>query len=135
MIRLRYALLSPTTQGCITLFEDGSEASSIPHNTPHYHVVAHRLGYGDNLLAYCFEHEFCHSFVEERLHDRPSQVLWAVAHGQTLSGPTSAYEEIAAQVFQRWLRANERPILSGVDWDKLKADALVLLEPAEFSLT
>jgi hypothetical protein len=45
-----------------------------------------------------------------------------------LSGYRSAYEEIAAQTFQRWLRANERPIVSGVDWDRLKAEALELLD-------
>jgi hypothetical protein len=34
---------------------------------------------------------------------------------------------VAAQTFQRWLRANERPICSGLDWDGLKRDALDLL--------
>lgn len=44
-----------------------------------------------------------------------------------LSGRESVEEEIAAQVLQRWLRANERPIVSGVDWDAMKRDALELL--------
>jgi hypothetical protein len=34
---------------------------------------------------------------------------------------------MAAQTFQRWLRANERPILGGVDWDDLKRDALCMM--------
>jgi hypothetical protein len=128
VIRLRYAVLGWTPQGCTTFFEDGTEVSAWPHpDMPHYHVIAHRLGYGDDLLAYCREHEAAHLFVEERLHNRPSRVLWALAHGQRISGCDAGYEEMAAQQFQRWLRANERPIVSGVDWDGLKRDALGLL--------
>ena len=123
MIELKYATVFFMDWGCRTCFDDGTSADAIPHHTNHYHVIAHRLGYGDNVLAYCQEHEFCHSFLEERLHNRPSQVLWGVAHGNMLSGPAATYEELAAQTFQRWLRANERPISSGVDWDTLKAQA------------
>ena len=133
VIRLKYATLAYTPEGCTTTFQDGATADAAPHDLPHYHVVAHRLGYGDDLLAYCREHEFCHLFIEERLHDRPSLVLWSLAHGTTLSGSRAAYEEIAAQSFQRWLRANERPITSGVDWDGLKRDALRLLAGDDWS--
>jgi hypothetical protein len=128
MIRLKYATLLFTDWGCQTVFLDGATVDSIPHYTPHYYVIAHRLGYGDNVLAYCQEHEFCHSFLEERLHNRPSQVLWGLAHGSMLSGPAATYEELAAQQLQRWLRANERPISSGVNWDKLKAEAQEFLK-------
>ena len=114
--------------GCVTYFADGSEASAWPSwEDNHYRVIAHRTGYGDNLLDYCREHDFCHALVEEVLHDRASRVLWALAHGQTLSGPESAYEEFAAQALQRWIRANERPIIAGVDWDGIKLEALSLL--------
>jgi hypothetical protein len=136
VIRLKYATLTFTEWGCVTRFEDGTECPATPHpNMPHYHVVAHRLGYADDLLGYTREHEFAHSFLAERLHDAPSEVLWAVAHGKQLSGRAAAYEELASQAFQRWLRANERPLISGVKWDDLKRDALALLEPAEFALT
>ena len=110
-----------------TVFHDGAECPATAHQTPHYYVIAHRLGYGDDIWAYCFEHEVAHAFVEQELHRRPSRVLWALAHGGMLKGTEAAYEEIAAQTLQRWIRANERPILSGVDWDGLKARALELL--------
>lgn len=135
MIRLRYASIGWTTFGCVTVFEDGTEAPAVPHDSHHYHVVAHRLGYGDDILAYTREHDFTHSFIEERLHNRPSQVLWHVAHGSPLSGSESIYEELAAQSFQAWLRANQRPIASGIDWDALKRDALAMLDETEFNLT
>jgi hypothetical protein len=125
---LKYATLTFDPKGCSTWFEDGKCAPAVPHDTHHYHVIAHRCGYADDIMAYCREHEFAHSFMEERLQDRPSRVLWGVAHNQQLSGPEAAYEEMMAQAFQRWLRAGERPIISGVDWDALKRDALRLLE-------
>jgi hypothetical protein len=127
VIRLKYALVDFTEWGCRTVFENGAYADAIPHDTHHYHVIAHRLGYGDNILKYTQEHEFCHSFLEERFHDRPSQVLWGVAHQNMLKGPAAAYEEMAVQQFQRWMRANERPIVSGVDWDTLKREAMEML--------
>jgi hypothetical protein len=120
MIRLKYAKVLFTDWGCKTVFLDGTEADAIPHDTHHYHVVSHRLGYGDDVLAYCQEHELAHSFIEEKLHNRPSRVLWGVAHGSMLSGPAATYEELVAQQFQRWVRASERPISSGVDWDGLR---------------
>lgn len=128
VVTLKFCVIEPTEPGCRVFFEDGTFCDAHAHYTPHYHVISHRCGYGDDVVAYAREHEFAHCFMEERLHDRASLALWAVAHGKMLSGHRSAYEEIAAQTFQRWLRANERPILSGVDWDGLKRDALALLE-------
>jgi hypothetical protein len=129
LIQLRYCTLEFTPDGAVTRFPDGTEIGAHPHpGNHHYHVISHRLGYGDDVLAYCREHELCHSLVEERLHDRPSRVLWALAHGSTLSGRDAAYEELTAQTLQRWLRANERPIISGVRWDEIKRDALEMLD-------
>lgn len=42
-------------------------------------------------------------------------------------GLEATYEEIMAQTMQRWLRAGERPITSGVDWDHLKKLALTYI--------
>lgn len=128
MITLRHCLFSKVDGGCWTAFPDGTGFGATPHpEMHHYSVIAHRLGYGDDHLAYCVEHEAIHNFLEDRLHDRPSQVIWALAHGKPLSGRAAAYEEMAVQTFQRFLRSNERPILSGVDWDSLKREALQLL--------
>jgi hypothetical protein len=127
MIELRFCSIEFGTDVVWTHFPDGTSCPATPHLTPHYHVIAHRCGYGDDVMAYAREHEFAHAFCEERLHERPSRVLWALAHGSMLSGREAVYEEMIAQVFQRWLRANERPIVSGVDWDGMKRDALALL--------
>lgn len=136
LICLRYASIGWIPKGCIVCFEDGFTVEGHAHpGNIHYHVIAARLGYGDDVLAYSREHDFAHLFIEECLHNRPSQVLWHVAHGSPLSGPESIYEELAAQSFQAWLRANQRPITSGVDWDALKRDALAMLDETEFNLT
>lgn len=128
-IALKHCVIDWTDKGCITYFEDGTSVESHAHPSDfHYRVISHRTGYQDDVLAYCREHDFAHAFVEQELHDRPSQVLWALAHGKVLNGPQSCYEEFVAQGFQRWLRTNERPILSGVPWDELKAKALELLD-------
>lgn len=128
MVKFKYATLLYEEWGCRVLFDDETEIGSWPHpELPHYHVVAHRCGYGDDLLSYTREHEAAHLFVEERFHDRPSRVLWALAHGDRLSAKEAVYEESMAQAFQRWARCSERPIIGGVDWDRLRADFRSLL--------
>lgn len=132
MIVLRFCVIDFTAWGASTHFTDGATVNAVPHDTPHYHVIAHRLGYGDDLLRYCQEHEFCHSFIAERLKAAPSFVLHRLARGDRFDRDPRdrgevLYEELAAQQLQRWLRANERPIVSGCDWDQLKHDALRLL--------
>jgi hypothetical protein len=127
-LNLRFASLKVTDWGCETTFEDGSVVSAWPHDTPRYHVISHRLGYGDFLHRYCVEHEFAHEFVSERLCNRPSIVLWALAHQKQPHLSKAIQEELLAQALQRWLRANEEPIVAGVDWHALKAEALPLFD-------
>jgi hypothetical protein len=120
VIAFRFANLEFTPEGCVTRFPDGTSYGAVPHDTPHYHVIAHRCGYGDDLLAYCREHEACHLIGEEWFHNRPSRIIWGLAHNLPPSPHEAAYEEIAAQALQRWVRTNERPIIGGVDWDGLR---------------
>jgi hypothetical protein len=127
VIQLRFASVEYTPQGCVSRFEDGTSFGAHPHDTPHYHVIAHRCGYGDDLLAYCREHEVCHHLICEWLYGAPSPILWKLAHGEELPPGYAAFEEFAAQALQRWVRANERPIIGGVDWDGIKIRAEVLL--------
>jgi len=108
------------------MFHDAARVESFPHEIPHYYVIAHRTGYGDDLRWYCREHDFFHNFCEEFFHDRPSPVLWSLAHGSEIEN--SAYEELMVQTCQRWVRTNERPIIGGVDWDQFKQQALQYLE-------
>lgn len=129
MIHLRYCTIETDDWLTTVRFDDGASCEAAPHETLHYRDITARCGYGDDIKAYAREHEFAHAFVEERLHDRPSRILYGLAHGAMMSGPDAAYEEIAAQAFQRWLRGNERPIIGGVNWDRLKAEAMELLNP------
>jgi hypothetical protein len=127
VITLANAVVQFTEQGCVTTFADGASWGALPHDTPHYHVIAHRCGYGDDLLSYCREHEICHLVVEECLHDRPSRILWGLAHGEPIGPAEAAYEEMAAQTLQRFIRAAERPIIGGIDWDGIRDFALTKL--------
>jgi hypothetical protein len=127
VIVLRHATVEIIPEGCISTFADGASFGAFPHGwEPHYHVISHRTGYADDVLTYCREHELAHHVVEECLFDRPSRILWALAHGEPLSGPESAYEELMAQSLQRFARAGERPIIGGVDWDAVRARFLAV---------
>src|SRR5215211_8741225 len=107
MIELKYCSVSFTEYGVVTRFLDGKEASAWPHlSDPHYAVISHRCGYRDDLLAYCREHEFVHSFLAEKLRDEVSWIVWACAHDLPFPS-TFLCEEALVQHFQRWLRANE----------------------------
>src|SRR5436305_10212291 len=133
LISLKYADLSWTETGVRVWYRNVTAqglgtVQGHPHNTPHYYVIAHRCGYGDDVMAYCREHEFFHEWLSEIMYDTPSPVLWALANGRVLSGPRSIMEELLVQAFQRWVRANERPIVSGGKWDEWKAEALRLLD-------
>lgn len=127
-IEMKFARVVYTDFGVETRFKtDGAAISAWPHDTHHYHVIAHRLGYGDDILAYCREHEVAHSLVCECLFDRESYVLSHLARGIDIDEPRAVMEEIAAQSLQRWIRAHERPIIGGVNWDDLKRYALNVL--------
>jgi len=127
VIQLRFAAVTYTEDGCISWFGDGTFWGAQPHYTHHYHVIAHRLGYGDDVLAYCREHEVCHHLICEWLLERHSPILWGLAHGEEIDPNAAVFEEMGAQALQRWVRANERPIIGGVDWDSLKQRALELM--------
>jgi hypothetical protein len=130
-IHLKFASVERTEFGCVTRFDDGSFVNSTFHpQDPHYHVIAHRTGYEDDLHAYCLEHELVHCLLSERLHSRASPVLWALAHATEISGAEAAFEELSVQAFQRYLRAAEQPIVGGIDWLALKREAEVLLRRA-----
>lgn len=122
MIVTRFATVARLEWGCVVTFGDGLFCNAQHHpEDPHYRHVARRCGYGDDTLAYCIEHEVAHLVVEELLHDRPSRVLWGLAHLQPLHPFDSAYEEIAAQALQRWARGGEEPIVGpGIDWQAMR---------------
>jgi hypothetical protein len=133
VIRLKYVTLhldteAPKEKRIRNVFPDGREWNAYPHpEQPHYYVIAHRCGYGDDLWAYAWEHEFAHSFVCERLGDEPSYVLSCMVDGIEPDRYKVLQEEALVQTFQRWIRASERPIIEGASWSHLKDDAIRLL--------
>ena len=143
MIRIGTATITYYPEGAFTTYEDGTSYAAQPHNTPHYDEIARRCGYGlpdgphphsrrdrdeASRLAYCRKHEVCHHIVSEWIGGHTSRVLWPLAHGREPVPYEAIAEEALAITFQRWLRANERPMIGDVDWDELKARALTLLD-------
>lgn len=141
-IQIGSATVTYTSEGAVTTYPDGTSYGALPHDTPHYDEIAKRCGYlkgvwrgrasesalADARRAYCLEHEAAHHMVSEWIMGRRSEVLWSLAHGYDPDPADAILEEIAAQTFQRWIRANERPIVAGVDWDDLKSRALEVLD-------
>jgi hypothetical protein len=126
VIDLRFAVLEATPQGAVTHFFDKTSYGALPHDEePHYHAIAHRLGYEGDTLRYCREHELAHHLVAEEFNSH-SPVLWALAHGETPSRMIAAAEEALAMALQRYARTNEHPLIDGVNWQALKARFLQL---------
>jgi hypothetical protein len=119
MIRLRFCTLEYTPEGAVTRFPDGSSYGALPHDEPHYHAVAHRLGYAGDILLYAQEHELAHHLIAAEFNSH-SPVIWALAHGEKPPRMIAAAEEALVMALQRYARANELPLIEGVDWDGLK---------------
>ena len=84
----------------ITRFHDGTEAHAVPQDTPEYHAHAIEKTGKDDILLYCWQHDLMHVMHAE-MRDRPSVVLWAVAHGLPTDTPECEQEEREAQDLQR----------------------------------
>lgn len=125
MIELRFAALEYTPDGAVSHFNDGSSYGALPHDTSHYHALAHRLGYDGDILRYCREHELSHHVVAEGFGCH-SLVLWALAHGEQPTPMIAAAEESLALNLQRYARTNENPFVDGCNWPALKARFLQL---------
>lgn len=92
---------------CTTTFPDGAESSNWPwRDREPYLAVVRSLGFGTEpaeLMRYCLEHEFCHSFVTMAMFGRASVVVWRSAHGQPNADASAAMEEYLVYLFQRFL--------------------------------
>lgn len=131
MITVGQANFRYTYWGAESDYDVGTPVGAWPHDTHHYHVISHRCGYGDDILAYCREHELFHHFLADRVLRSRSHVIWSLANELEPAPQLAIPEEALVQTFQRWVRANERPIIGGADWDALKADALNLTAECE----
>jgi hypothetical protein len=129
LVPLEFGTVEETHWGCRVTFNDGAQTNSVPHfHDHHYFVISHRCGYGDDVQKYCVEHDFAHMFISQHILQTHSQVLRALADFSPVPPAVAAYEEAMAQMFQRWLRASEEPIIGGIDWHHMKWEALKLLE-------
>lgn len=124
MISLRFCEVEYTPQGAVTRFRDGATYGALPNDEPHYHAIAHRLGYAGDILKYAQEHELAHHLIAEEFGSH-SPVIWALAHGEQPPRMIAAAEEALAMALQRYARANEVPLIVGVDWDGLKCRLLL----------
>lgn len=115
--------------GAYSTFDDGSSYAAEPAwNDPHYTVIAHRCGYGDDLLRYCREHELFHHIAGEEFYGGISPVIWALAHGGEVDPKRAAAEEATVTLIQRWVRAAEEPIIGGIEWARIRDRCLSLLD-------
>jgi hypothetical protein len=124
------ALVTYYQDGAYSTYPDGTSYAAQPHDTADYDVIGGRCGYGrgpDARMAYAREHEVLHHLVGHWFFFGPSPVLWTLAHGLPISAQDAALEEAMVMTCQRWVRAGERPIIGGVDWDRFKREALALL--------
>lgn len=129
-IPLTFCTVSLYDGWCWTQFADGSGYGAYPHDTPEYRNLAQRLGYSD-IMIYCWEHEFCHSFVSEQISGQPSTILWALAHKRRHPDST-VYEEALTQAFQGFLRGGVPMTATApdIDWEAIRDRALWLLTTA-----
>jgi hypothetical protein len=128
VFRLEYCTVTFYRTWSWTQFPSGQGWGAVPHRTPSYRRLASKLGYRRNIIAYCLEHDFLHSFIEQELNDRPSPVIHALAHGQP-APRTTAYEEALVQMFQGFLRAgwDMTATQPGVDWWAIREKARSIL--------
>lgn len=125
MIELRYASLEYVPEGARTHFHDGTSFGALPHDKPHYHAIAYRLGYEGDILSYAREHELAHHLIGEEF-DQPSTVVWPLAHGLVPDRFGAAAEEALAMALQRYARTNEVPLIDRIDWQRLRSRFLAL---------
>lgn len=127
IVRLQFAEVQWTENGCLSTFNDGSSYCAHPHDLPHYHAIAHRLGYEGDILRFAREHEVAHHLVAE-VFGQPSHVLWPLANGHEPDAFAAAAEEALAMALQRYARANEVPLIDRIDWRRLRDRFLSVLK-------
>lgn len=122
MIQLRHCKFELAVYGCITRFSDGSETGNWPWPDAAYLRLVQDCGHIDP-LEYCREHDLCHSFLAEKMFDRPSPILWASAHGKLVDGD---YEEKLVYYFQRFVHLLAHS--PDPEWGLWKTDFIALMQ-------
>jgi hypothetical protein len=136
VIHLKFCTVSFYQYWVWTQFHDGEGYGGYPDYEPEqpywpnftgdYRAAAKFAGNLDPLV-YCLVHDFSHSFVMQEILNQPSQIIWALAHGEPVPELT-VFEEAMALLFQRYLNGGRMFATSPkVDWFKIKHDAQNLL--------
>ncbi len=101
---MRYRI---TPYGCATTLPDGREVPAAPEPTEDYAARARELGYGDDTMAMCREHEWLHVHLARLLLKGASPALLAAA-GDDVDAALVGYEEAAVLAVQRfWCAASQ----------------------------
>ncbi len=130
---LRHCVVSFYDTFVWTQFGSGQGYGGVPSDDPSYRALAMRLGYGDDILWYCKEHDFLHSFLEGEVFGRASPILYALAHG--LPAPMmTCYEEALVQMFQGFVRGgwDMTATQPDLDWCAVRDRALSYLDRPDY---
>lgn len=111
---------------CTNYFSTGEESSNWSHPDDQFYCdIAAQCGH-DDLMTYCFEHEFCHSFLPMKFFGRESYVVWMAAQQRKASISAAMMEERMIYYFQRFLH-HDNIVPMDDAWHDYKKEALELL--------
>jgi hypothetical protein len=91
--------------GCLAALPGGVGLPSAPHDTDAYRATAQALGYGNDTLWLCHEHDAVHAALADLMALPVSPVLSTAAGHESGTPEQRDLEEQAALAFQRWARA------------------------------
>lgn len=104
------AIIEVLPTGSRVTLSTGQVIEGEPHDTPEYRETARLLGYGDDVLAMCRDHDPLHAIVCDMLGLGDSRAL-RVAAGLESESVISRIEEGAVVALQRLIRATGITIL------------------------
>lgn len=105
--------IATSYHGCITKLINAKIVEACPHDTDAYRATARQLGYKDNTLRMCQDHEVTHTALSVMLGLNESITLRRVADGMPSDNLTDL-EEAAVLAIQRFANAAGINILSAV---------------------
>ena len=96
-------VISRVPQGAIVRLPGGETIRSRPQDTPEYRLTAHELGYGDDTLGMCRDHDATHAWLADAI-GLPDSPALRVSAGLDRDGPLARADEAATLSLQRFCR-------------------------------
>ncbi len=114
---------------CTNYYPDGTESSNWAHpDDQFYKDIASHCGFSpDELMEYCFQHEFVHSFLPLKFFGRESYVVNMSAHQRKASISAAMMEERMVYYFQRFMH-DKTIVPMDNDWYAYREEALQILK-------